>query len=102
MLDRKYLMPFFTLQTEYGNGSRGYSKMAMDVELTDQGKEENDDGGEGGGETAFSGEDNQLEMEGSDEDVEITLSSQHSLRLVPSRDLPKADLAEGAEAAAEP
>ncbi|WZN66484.1 sodium/hydrogen exchanger [Chloropicon roscoffensis] len=102
VLDRKYLMPFFTLQTEYGNGSRGYSKMAMDVELTDQGKEENDDGGEGGGETAFSGEDNQLEMEGSDEDVEITLSSQHSLRLVPSRDLPKADLAEGAEAAAEP
>ena len=76
--------------------------MAMDVELTDQGKEENDDGGEGGGETAFSGEDSQLEMEGSDEDVEITLSSQHSLRLVPSRDLPKADLAEGAEAAAEP
>ena len=38
-LDRKYLMPFFTLQTEYGEGGKGYSKMVMDVELTDQGKD---------------------------------------------------------------
>ena len=40
------------LQTEYGEGGKGYSKMVMDVELTDQGKDE----------------DNQLQSSGDEEE----------------------------------
>lgn len=62
VLDRKYLMPFFTLQTEYGNGSRGYSKMSMDLELTDQGKSDE----------SVAHDDNQLEtLSSGDEEVDV-------------------------------
>ena len=77
VLDRKYLMPFFTLQTEYGNGSRGYSKMQMDVELTDQGKEDDDQAYPEGEDTSCA-DDNDADDNGAD-DVEIQITRRENL-----------------------
>ena len=33
-IDRKYLMPFFTAQTQYGSSSNPYTKMTKDMEMS--------------------------------------------------------------------